>query len=592
MKTKNKQRKIRKYKSKKYKRKFIGGRDKHPIQISGSTFARPDMKSFSNSDPGYSSVIEDMKISCDKVDENSLLDKLLNYPYFQLTKPMKLVLFPYCNEEIKQNKLVSENLADRFDLVNKPLLDSISMNAFKTAFGEHFSFDTDNVTIQDDDSVISPPTNVSEFIKVLKDYIEKNFDKKGIFIVSHSGFMTNLMIELLQMEQKYNGEDFGAPDLYTDMHEQNPNIAFDNLDMIHIQYDKKNKLFLNITIRRYRYQYNIDPKRKQTNANEPTETNITRQEVVSEDKCSILNIFIMRHCLACHNLSSSLIEKASQYMFNTKGYLNYSLCLRETCFDLLKVKNNLLNLFRSYCFFNNSDIRLSEIVFGSSVIFRAILTCSLVFNSLTRPESSEQEIERLRLITKELIPKSKPQTFVSKLSNVTNEITGTTDKKHAKVNALVFDDDDDDDDSDDKLANHYFPSLSIGDLKNRQSALRSPPSTRQTSRKLNINQRDKIFKEPITQAQRGSNFRGIQKTEQILPTPKSLISPPLVKQEGELYPGDTGAGVGIDPKQIQPKQKSPLGSSRSDKVVETGGSKRSKKQDKQTHKKKQKKIKK
>ena len=32
----------------------------------------------------------------------------------------------------------------------------------------------------------------------------------------------------------------------------------------------------------------------------------------------------MRHCLACHNLSSSLIEKASQYMFNTKGYLNYS----------------------------------------------------------------------------------------------------------------------------------------------------------------------------------------------------------------------------------------------------------------------------
>ena len=100
----------------------------------------------------------------------------------------------------------------------------------------------------------------------------------------------------------------------------------------------------------------------------------------------------MRHCLACHNLSSSLIEKASQYMFYTKGYLNYSLCLRKTCFDLLKVKNNLLDLFRTYCFFNKSPIRLSEIVFGSSVIFRAILTCSLVFNSLTRPESTEEEI--------------------------------------------------------------------------------------------------------------------------------------------------------------------------------------------------------
>ena len=137
----------------------------------------------------------------------------------------------------------------------------------------------------------------------------------------------------------------------------------------------------------------------------------------------------MRHCLACHNLSSSLIEKASQYAFDTKGYLNYSLCLRKTCFDLLKVKNNLLDLFRTYCFFNQSPIRLSEIVFGSSVIFRAILTCSLVFNSLTRPESTEEEIERLRLTSKELGPKSAIKQLTSKLSNTKDKITGKTQTK-------------------------------------------------------------------------------------------------------------------------------------------------------------------
>ena len=102
--------------------------------------------------------------------------------------------------------------------------------------GPNFSFDKTNAR-QENGSVISDPTNANEFIIFLKTYIQQNLRKKGIFIVSHSGFMTNLMIELLKMEQQYNGEDFGAPDLYTDIHEQNSNIAFDNLDMIHIQYD-------------------------------------------------------------------------------------------------------------------------------------------------------------------------------------------------------------------------------------------------------------------------------------------------------------------------------------------------------------------
>ena len=67
------------------------------------------MKSFSISDL---SIIEDMKISCDGVkDQDTLLDKLINYPYFQITQPMRLVLFPYCNEEIKQRKFISRRIS-------------------------------------------------------------------------------------------------------------------------------------------------------------------------------------------------------------------------------------------------------------------------------------------------------------------------------------------------------------------------------------------------------------------------------------------------------------------------------------------------
>tara|TARA_Y100000816_G_scaffold207851_1_gene153724 strand:- start:4520 stop:5857 length:1338 start_codon:yes stop_codon:yes gene_type:complete len=440
----------KKYKSKKHKRKFIGGEDKgYTKLIDGTIYARPDMKSFKKLDPN---IKEDMKVSCDGVEnQDTLVAKLLNYPYFKITQRMNLVLFPYCNEEIKQKKIVSKEFADKVDLVNKPLLDSISMDAFKFAFGQNFSFDKTNVR-QENGSVVSDPTNPTQFIDTLKKYIEKiQKQKKGIFIVSHSGFMTNLIIELLKMEQQYNGENFGAPDLYTDKHEQNSNIAFDNLDMIHIQYDKENQLFLNITIRRHRYKYNIYPEHQQTDAKEPTETNVIKKEITSEYECPILNIFIMRHCLACHNLSSSLKDKAIQYMFNRKGYLNYSLCLRKTCFDLLEVKNNLLDLFRTYCFFNQYPIRLSEIVFGSSVIFRAILTCSLVFNSLTRLESSEEEIELLRLTSKELAPK---------LSNINDKITRKTQKEQAKAEALAglfqaHDSDDDNDDNSDDNSDDY-----------------------------------------------------------------------------------------------------------------------------------------
>ena len=549
----------KKYKSKKHKKKFIGGRDKDPIQISGTTFARPDMKSFSTNDP---SIIEDMKISCDGVkDQDTLLDKLLKYPYFQITQPMNLVLFPYCNEEIKQRKFVSEEFADKVDLVNKPLLDPVSMNAFKTAFGPNFSFNKTNVR-QQNGSVISDPTSANEFIIFLKRYIQQNSRKKGIFIVSHSGFMTNLMMELLKMEQ---GE-FGAPNLHTDQYQGQLNIAFDNLDIIHIQYDTETQLFLNVTIRRRVYKYNINANHQQTDAKEPTEDDVIQHKILSENKCTILNIFIMRHCLACHNLSSKISDKAIQYFANRKGYLNYSLCLRKTCADLLHAKNDLLNLFKTYCFFNKSP-NFSEIIFGSSVIFRAILTCSLVFNCLTNESKLEliEEAHAFEALQKQLEessptyepqpisritpppPTRKPPSLLSKLLPPTRKppsLPSTLPPPTRKPPSLPLP-------STRPTHTRKPPTLPLPST--RPTHTRKPPTLPSTPPPTNWRAPAGVFG---LASDDEDLFKLIHPKGRSIPPSASSTPPPSASsrplplepvKEGALFDGDTGAGTGKKP---------------------------------------------
>ena len=573
MKPTKKYRKIKKYKSKKHKRKFIGGRDKDPTEpINGTIYARPDMKSFKKLDP---SIIDaDRKVSCDGVkDQTSLLNKLQGYQYFKLNKPMTLVLFPYCNEEIKQRQLVPSSVADAVDLVNRPLLDAESMNAFITAFSDDsddkknkFKFEykslTPPLTIELDKQsntkyIASPPTNAPEFIDILRKYIAQNLDrKKGIFIVSHSGFMTNLMIELLKMEQ---GE-FGAPNLHTDQYEGQPNIAFDNLDMIHIQYDTENQLFLNVTIRRRLYNYNIDSDHKLTDAKEPTEDDVIEQKITSENECTILNIFIMRHCLACHNLSSKISEKAIQYFANRKGYLNYSLCLKKTCADLLHAKNHLLKLFKTYCFFNKSP-DFTEIIFGSSVIFRAILTCSLVFNCLTN--------ERLLVKKESFYPRKHMRRGSSKLQLIEEARAFEALQQQLEESSPTYEP---------QPISRITPPPPTREPPPLPSTppppTREPPSlpTKPSSqRSLTLSKREIPFERKPSK--RASNPTGKTKAVQVLPRPtNSSTSPRTLRlamgQEGPRmtavqrdlphnplpveggvgeYEGDSGAGIGVPP---------------------------------------------
>jgi hypothetical protein len=209
------------------------------------------------------------------------------------------------------------------------------------------------------------------------------------------------------------------------------------------------------------------------------------------------------------------------------------------------------------------------------------LTCSLVFNSLTRPESTEEEIERLRLTSKELAPKSAMQTLGSNFSKATDKIIGKTKKKQTKAQALmdVFEADDSDDDNDDDsnsippqprspktppslpLATKSGPKFPAPEqqappqlvlpappmaLSEKQRgklplSTTQPPSLSSASpRPLTSSQRDKQFEKKKSMESRGPNFYGNStKTVQVLPS-KPTSEKPLSPRTLRLAMGQEG----------------------------------------------------
>ena len=81
--------------------------------------------------------------------------------------------------------------------------------------------------------------------------------------------------------------------------------------------------------------------------------------------------FIMRHCAACHN-HPSFTDKERQ---NYKALTTWSICFPNTIQELKSRRKHLLLLFDKWG-------GISNMKFGSSIVFRAILTNILLFNIL------------------------------------------------------------------------------------------------------------------------------------------------------------------------------------------------------------------
>lgn len=290
-------------------------------------------------------------------------------------------IFPYCNEKLKGPASL--------DKVNAPFTSSEALYALHKVFECNFSSISPanidgNYTSIDKlsnlNGVSSPENDPKMFLKALSAFNE------NCFIVSHSGFMTKLYDYIIRKKLLDESDIYG--DIYTKEYDNEPTIeetimqkgifgggilkkvglqkernygVFDNLDIIQLIFDMNGEL-LYMLVRRYSKNYKLD----------------NELDLDKSTYGSLKSVFIMRHCLGCHNVTPGITTKIGQAIGQVKsgknfGYLDWSLCFEDTVDEMTVVGKDLHNLLEKYG-------RFKSYTFGSSVIFRAILTSILMYN--------------------------------------------------------------------------------------------------------------------------------------------------------------------------------------------------------------------
>ena len=239
-------------------------------------------------------------------------------------------IFPYCSEH--------EKLGFGMDKVNRPKIDANVVDLLKTKFAANLVFNSPEIV---NDTVnklyVAPGMDVNNFIQYILNYTPMD-NKKHVLLVSHSAYMTELSKFLC------NNDCDG--------------IQFDNLDIMQIIMDTTTKQIIYATIRRFDNNYKV--------------SNPLNIPVIKDEHRSY---FIMRHCVGCHN--SVVNTHAGLFKKQTiKGYGEWAMCFKYNIDEMTHKKAGLLDVINYYGGINNFE-------FGSSIIFRSILTILLLYNVLT-----------------------------------------------------------------------------------------------------------------------------------------------------------------------------------------------------------------
>ena len=243
--------------------------------------------------------------------------------------------------------------------------------------------------LSDSKGATSPGYDPKMFIKGLTAF------NKNCFIVSHSGFMTKLYDYIVKTGLINQSDMYG--DIYN-KYDSEPSMeetiiqkgiygggilkkiglqrerdygVFDNLDIIQLIFDNTGKIHY-LLIRRYSNNYQLD------------------NDIKIDYEVSLLkSVFIMRHCLGCHNVTPGITTKIGQAFKQARtgenyGYLDWSLCFEDTVDEMIAVRKDLYGLLENYGGFKSYT-------FGSSVIFRAILTSILMYNVISNIASDSDK---------------------------------------------------------------------------------------------------------------------------------------------------------------------------------------------------------
>tara|TARA_B110001452_G_C15232821_1_gene426945 strand:- start:35 stop:2056 length:2022 start_codon:yes stop_codon:yes gene_type:complete len=212
--------------------------------------------------------------------------------------------------------------------------------------------------------------------------LNEEYPDKHMFIISHSKFMTNFMTMLDNLK---NIDELGINDsvmptgvvkqvtyhkIAKKLFEKTGNqYEFNNLDIIHLIIDKGGQI-KHVGLYRYirdshSYDCNID------NYNKEDGSNIKDQ-----------HIFIMRHCGSCHNYKHGpwgTIRYKGVYYDSSK----YSSCFPTDIDDIMTSGNGYVNLLRKFIDIKNVE-DLNKIQFGSSIIFRSVITSYILQKSIQK----------------------------------------------------------------------------------------------------------------------------------------------------------------------------------------------------------------
>lgn len=238
-------------------------------------------------------------------------------------------IFPFCNEKTKGGPLSSLNE------VNKAEIDKRIPLSLAKIFNTSFIFQKD--ISQSKTHYKSPPSDVNKFIIYIKEFIKYN--RKNLFLISHGSFLTSLIKKITNVSE----------------------VKLDNLDIVHLVIESKNNKMLIKALFVSRFQHNY--------AKKDMTYNKIHNKIDYTNK-DIYHIFLMRHCVACHNLDTSV--SGLYYKARNPRAGKYALCIKETINELRGKKDAIQNYVKNFV------IDFSKIFFGSSIIFRAMLTAVLV----------------------------------------------------------------------------------------------------------------------------------------------------------------------------------------------------------------------
>lgn len=276
---------------------------------------------------------------------NGIKSKKILFSKFQHLKAMVNItkssikpiinIIPYCGEIVHVSKYL--------DKVNESAIELDVKSSIESTFNAQVMTNFVN------DGIIKTPkqyrsiSDATKFKKLLesRDTRAKILnDKKHALIVVHGKFLKQLT------------ELYGKT------------TQFDNLDILQIIIHKDDSEKPLLYARRFNESYSVAT---------PLNTDIQYKKGLLKG-CT--NIFLMRHCVACHNIINKVanIRMLGHIIKAIKGELGYSLysiCSPYTITELMDKKQALLDLFNSTC------DGIHNIQFGSSVIFRAILTTVL-----------------------------------------------------------------------------------------------------------------------------------------------------------------------------------------------------------------------